>query len=42
MEMKVEGGNEGRKVIPPPPPQTGVRGFIDRGVGGVMQVLGLI
>lgn len=33
---------EGRKVLPPPPPQSPFRQFVDRRVTGVMQILGLI
>lgn len=37
LERKVE-----RKVGPPPPPQTGVRAFVDRQATVVMKILGVI
>lgn len=31
-----------RRVKPPPPPQTGVRAFVDRNVGMIMKILGVV
>ncbi|KAE9374271.1 hypothetical protein N431DRAFT_437738 [Stipitochalara longipes BDJ] len=42
LSSRMEGTKDGRKVIPPPPPQSGFREFLDRRFGGVMQILGLI
>jgi len=47
-EDKIENQNggstekEGRKILPPPPPGSKFRQFLDRKAGAVMQMLGVI
>jgi hypothetical protein len=37
-----ENTSPGKKIIPPPPPQSPIRKFVDRKVTVIMQILGLI